>query len=101
MGQYELHPIRRERIPMPPTRPVISWRSLATPVSRAAAGFLGGFTLLNLVGDLFAPGFDSNFWWINLHPLPGPMARVMLFLAAGLFLAYAARPAQSSWRRRA
>ena len=37
---------------------------------RGMAGFFGGFTLLNLVGDYYSLGFDSNGWWIELRFLP-------------------------------
>ena len=50
-------------------------------ISRGIAAFLGGFTLLNLLGDLFAPGFDANIWWIDFSPLPPAVANVRYSLA--------------------
>jgi vancomycin permeability regulator SanA len=68
-------------------------------VSRGLAAFLGGFTLLNLLGETVARHFVGNFWWINLGPVPLPLARSMLFGFAALMLSFAIRPAASSWRR--
>ena len=45
-------------------------------ISRGIAAFLGGFTLLNLVGSLLARGFDANIWWIDFSGLPRPIALV-------------------------
>ncbi len=44
----------------------ISWKTFALALPRGVALFLGLFALLNLVGELRAPGFDANLWWINL-----------------------------------
>jgi uncharacterized SAM-binding protein YcdF (DUF218 family) len=74
-----------------------------TAVSRGLALFLGGFTLLNLAGDLVARGFDANLWWIDLgtapHPswvrsgrLPPPAVAAILAGAAVLLVAFGARP---------
>src|SRR5690349_16172496 len=38
--------------------------------SRGVAAFLGGFTLLNLIGASIVPGFDANDWWIDPRPVP-------------------------------
>ena len=46
--------------------PEILWRTIRIAVPRGIALFLGLFTLLNVVGELRAPGFDANLWWINL-----------------------------------
>ena len=44
----------------------IPWKIFALALPRGVALFLGLFALLNLVGELRAPGFDANLWWINL-----------------------------------
>jgi uncharacterized SAM-binding protein YcdF (DUF218 family) len=68
-------------------------------LARGLAVFLGGFSLLNLIGDLRMAGFDANLWWIDLHVLPHTVARLFL-LIAGLFLVGSAwRPSHSGWRR--
>jgi vancomycin permeability regulator SanA len=70
-------------------------------ISRAIAAFLGGFTLLNLLGNLIAPGFDANLWWIDLHHLPKPLAYALLLFSAVVLLAYACRPTLTGHRKAA
>ncbi len=66
---------------------------------RGLALFLGVFSLMNLAGDLFSPGFDANIWWIDFRPL----GRTMGFLAAAaatiLLPAFALRPHAGPVRR--
>ncbi len=71
-------------------------------VSRGVALFLGSFSLLNLIGEARSPGFDANIWWIDLRPVPAPMARGLLALVGMLLVAYAVRPNMAAvWRRSA
>lgn len=48
----------------------MSWRAIlgtsAFALPRGLAAFLGLFSLLNVVGELRAPGFDANLWWISV-----------------------------------
>jgi len=67
--------------------------------ARGLALFIGGFSLLNLVGELRYAGFDANLWWIDLHYLPAPWDRVVLAASAVALLAFALRPRMSFWRR--
>lgn len=67
--------------------------------ARGLALFIGGFSLLNLVGELRHAGFDANLWWIDLHYLPAPWDRVVLAASAVALLAFALRPQMSFWRR--
>ena len=69
-------------------------------VSRGIAAFLAGFTLLNLLGETAARHFSGNCWWIDLRPLPVPLARALLLVGAILLLAFALRPIACLWRRR-
>lgn len=46
--------------------------------ARGIALFLGGFSLLNLVGEVRSPGFDANPWWIDLRLLPTLAGRALL-----------------------
>lgn len=55
-------------------------------ISRAIAVFLGAFTLANLLGSLVTRHFDCNIWWIDLRPLPAPLAACLLVLASILLL---------------
>lgn len=69
-------------------------------ISRGLALSLGGFTLLNLLLELRAPGFDGNLWWIDLRWLPPTAERIALLPAAGVLLAYALSPQLGRRRRR-
>lgn len=60
-------------------------------VARGVSLFFGGFTLANLFGELYRPGFDANLWWIDLRPCPQPVVRGVLALAGMVFLATAFR----------
>ena len=72
---------------------------LLESAARGLAAFLGCFTLLNLAGQILRPGFDANDWWIMLPYAPPWASRLMLFVAAALLAAYAARPAMGKRRR--
>ena len=67
--------------------------------SRPLALFLGGFSLLNLVGELRFPGFDASHWWIDFRPVDIQIGRVFLAVVSILLVAYSIRPALSAWRR--
>jgi len=66
---------------------------------RGVAMFLGGFTLLNLLGEVRLPGFDANLWWIDMRAFPQTLANGFLFLSAAGLIAYAVRSPRSLWRR--
>jgi vancomycin permeability regulator SanA len=68
-------------------------------LSRAVAVFIGGFSLLNLVGELRYPGFDANHWWIDLRPADPLAARIFLAVVSILLIAYSIRPILARWRR--
>jgi vancomycin permeability regulator SanA len=70
-------------------------QSLAPIIARALALFFGGFSLLNLLGDLRHPGFDASLWWIDLRILPSPLPAIFLCLASICLLNFAARPPNS------
>ncbi len=55
-------------------------------LARGLALFLGLFTLLNLAGT------DANIWWIDLWPMPAPLAQIVLALFAVAMIAFAFRP---------
>lgn len=48
--------------------------------SRGIALFLGGFTLLNVIGERFIHGFDVTIWWLDLYRLPSPLQQLFLLL---------------------
>ncbi|MFI5381608.1 MAG: YdcF family protein [Tepidisphaerales bacterium] len=43
--------------------------TLREGVVRGLALFVGGMSLLNLLGEFVVPNFDANQWWIDLRPL--------------------------------
>ena len=55
---------------------------------RILATFLGGFTLLNMVGARFARDFDATIWWIDLGPFPEVLGKILLAIAAVGWLVY-------------
>jgi len=73
---------------------------LLPPVSRGLALFLGGFSLLNLLGELRFPGFDANHWWIDFRPVELVAVRIFLCIVSIFLLAYSLRPKLSAWRRK-
>ncbi|MBX3185221.1 MAG: YdcF family protein [Polyangiaceae bacterium] len=69
---------------------------------RGLAAFLGGFSALNLLGELFTPGFDASGWWIEPHSLL-PLGRgallLMLFVSSVVFSWLALDPRLGKRRR--
>jgi vancomycin permeability regulator SanA len=67
--------------------------------ARGVALFFGLFALVNLIGELRAPGFDQNIWWLDLRPLPAGVSAALLGIAGVLLVWWALRPAAPGWRR--
>ncbi len=68
-------------------------------IARGLALFLGGFSLLNLAGELKHPGFDANLWWIDLRMLGPVLSRGLLGATSLLLITWGIRPARGSPRR--
>jgi vancomycin permeability regulator SanA len=66
---------------------------------RGLALFLGGFTLMNILGGLRSSHFDANLWWIDLRILPPAIATFFLLVSSASLVAFAVWPALSPWRR--
>lgn len=66
--------------------------------ARAFALFVGLLTSMNLLGDLFWPGFDANIWWISLGELPAWLSRFLLAVSALSLLTFAFRTSAQSRR---
>jgi vancomycin permeability regulator SanA len=69
-------------------------------IARGVAIFIGGFSLLNLLGEWRYPGFDANIWWINLRPMNTFLARTFLMSSSIILLTYALKPSMGQRRRR-
>jgi vancomycin permeability regulator SanA len=76
---------------------IADWAKNALP--RGLALFLGGFSLLNVLGNVRVPGFDANLWWIDLRALPMWLGNSLLLVSALCLIAFAFRPQQSATRR--
>jgi vancomycin permeability regulator SanA len=76
-------------------------RYVGVSVARGAVLFLGAFGLLNVLGGMLRQAFDANPWWIDVDPLPAPVAHAVLLAAGALMVCWAVRPAARAWRRRA
>jgi uncharacterized SAM-binding protein YcdF (DUF218 family) len=61
--------------------------------------FLGGFSLLNLIGELRWHGFDASLWWVDMGALPPFLARVVLLICGLALLAFGLHSPRSVWRR--
>lgn len=78
----------------------VTGRFLATPMTaRVFALFVALLTLMNLLGDLFWPGFDASIWWISLGMLPGWLSKSLLAASAFVLLMFAFRR-PTSWEGR-
>lgn len=77
----------------------VKWGSWFFGMVRGMAMFLGGFTLLNLVGELRASGFDANEWWIDLRVLPAGLADGVLAVAGVVLVMFAVRPLRTAAER--
>lgn len=70
-----------------------------TGVARGLAGFLGAFTLLNLLGEIRIRGFDANIWWIDLRALPIWAERTLLGAGGVGLCLYAVGRGRRVWTR--
>jgi vancomycin permeability regulator SanA len=72
---------------------------LSGALPRALALFLGGFSLLNVIGALKAAHFNANLWWIDFRAFQPWVANGLLCLASLFLLSYAIAPVMHRWRR--
>ncbi len=80
--------------PAPKTR---HW--LPAAVARGLALFIGGFTLLSVVGAVRTAAFDANVWWVAVPYVPRLVSAALLAAVGAAFVAYAAAPRMRPWRR--
>lgn len=69
--------------------PSAVWNTTTLALPRGLAAFLGLFSLLNVVGELRAPGFDANLWWISVPVAWRYVECGLLGWSGGLFLWFA------------
>ena len=67
---------------------------------RAGAFSLALFALLNVLGQIIAPGFSANEWWIIFPEKMEPMFNALTLPFALVLLGFALRPEMSPWRSR-
>lgn len=77
----------------------IPWTEVGLILPRGIACFLGVFSLLNIVGELRAPGFDANLWWINLPGNWRGLECGLLAWSAGCLLWFATHRQLTPWLR--
>jgi len=80
--------------PAPKTR---HW--LPAAVARGLALFIGGFTLLGVVGAARSAGFDATIWWVAVPFVPRLVSAGLLAAVGFAFVAYAVAPRMRPWRR--
>ncbi len=68
-------------------------------IPRGVALFLGGFSLLNLLGHFRFARFDANLWWIDLHWFAQRPANIFLLVCSFCLFAFGVHPPRSAWRR--
>ena len=78
---------------------VHSQKTLAGALPRGLALFLGGFGLLNILGNVARPGFDANLWWLDLRWLAPKVSALLVFGAGSLLVAFGISLPRSRWRR--
>lgn len=71
-------------------------------VARGIAAFIGGFSVVNVIGSFLSPGFDASHWWISADALPTAIWVPWLFVSSLLLIAFACKPPRAgSWRSQA
>ncbi|MCX6362813.1 MAG: YdcF family protein [Actinobacteria bacterium] len=83
-----------ERTPAPRTR---HW--LPAAVARGVSLFIGGFTLLSVVGAARSEALDATIWWVAVPFVPRLVSAALLAAVGVAFVAYAVAPRMRVWRR--
>jgi hypothetical protein len=93
LSMFQHDPPTNLRAPRPPLSVI------KNTVARAFALFLGGFSVLNILGMQAVRGFDANIWWIDLRFLSPPVAELFLVAVSGALICFAIFPRMPVWRR--
>ena len=88
---------RLERTPAAPAPKTRHW--LPAAVARGLALFIGGFTLLSVVGAARFAAFDATLWWVAVPFVPRLVSAGLLAAVGVAFVAYAVAPRMRAWRR--
>ena len=72
---------------------------LPAAVARGLALFIGGFTLLSVVGAARSEALDANIWWVAVPFVPRLVSAALLAAVGAAFVAYAVAPRMRAWRR--
>ena len=86
-----------ERTPAAPAPKTRHW--LPAAVARGLALFIGGFTLLSVVGTARFAAFDAALWWVAMPFVPRLVSAGLLAAVGVAFVAYAVAPRMRAWRR--
>jgi uncharacterized SAM-binding protein YcdF (DUF218 family) len=82
------------------SRPKSGWHTwLGDILPRGLALFLGGFAIVNLLGETRHAGFDANLWWIDLRWAPPALANGLLLVSGICLIAFALKPSGGRVRR--
>src|SRR5665647_3419404 len=86
-----------ERTPAAPAPRTRHW--LPAAGARGLALFIGGFTLLSVIGAARSDALDANIWWVAVPFVPRLVSAALLAAVGAAFVAYAVAPRMRAWRR--
>src|SRR5665648_210995 len=86
-----------ERTPAAPAPGTRHW--LPAAGARGLALFIGGFTLLSVIGAARSDALDANIWWVAVPFVPRLVSAALLAAVGAAFVAYAVAPRMRAWRR--
>lgn len=77
------------------SKPQHQYALLLVNTGRGFALFLAAFSLLNLIGELFHPGFDASGWWLDTRRVPGFVSHTLMLVFAAVMFEFARKPDSS------
>ena len=72
--------------------------SIAPAIARGLALFLGGFAMINPLGEIFIDHFDAGIWLLDLEPIVRSAEGPLMLLIGLALVAYGACPAMGRTR---
>ncbi len=85
--------------PLERTSPPKARHWLPAALARGLALFIGGYTLLSVVGAARSAVFDAAIWWVAVPFVPRLVSAALLAAVGVAFVAYAVAPRMRPWRR--